>query len=86
MKKSQSPAPAVFARGHHCVAKVESGGGARQGFLDGRGAREDGSSTRAFPHTHHYPVRTDPEKMWEEGNVMLGFDAKELSRIRLSAR
>jgi hypothetical protein len=43
-------------------------------------------STRAFPPTHHYPVRIDPEEMWEEGNVMMGFDTKELSRIRLLAR
>jgi predicted TIM-barrel fold metal-dependent hydrolase len=35
------------------------------------------SSTRTIPLLHHYPVRTDVEEMWEEGNVMLGFDAEE---------
>ena len=35
------------------------------------------ASTRVIPLLHHYPVRTDPEAMWEEGNVMLGFDAEE---------
>lgn len=35
------------------------------------------SSTRTIPLLHHYPVRTDTEEMWEEGKVMLGFDADE---------
>jgi predicted TIM-barrel fold metal-dependent hydrolase len=35
------------------------------------------ASTRVIPLQHHYPVRTDPEEMWEEGRVMLGFDAEE---------
>src|SRR5882672_4275236 len=35
------------------------------------------ASTRVIPLMHHYPVRTDPEEMWEEGQVMLGFDAEE---------
>lgn len=35
------------------------------------------ASTRVIPLMHHYPVRTDPEEMWEEGKVMLGFDAEE---------
>jgi predicted TIM-barrel fold metal-dependent hydrolase len=35
------------------------------------------ASTRTIPLLHYYPVRTDPEKMWEEGHVMLGFDAEE---------
>src|SRR5262249_44368025 len=26
---------------------------------------------------HHHPVSTEPEEMWEHGNVMLGFDAEE---------
>ena len=26
---------------------------------------------------HHHPVSTEPEKVWEHGNVMLGFDAEE---------
>ncbi len=35
------------------------------------------ASSRVIPLLHHYPVRTDPEEMWEEGQVMLGFDAEE---------
>ena len=35
------------------------------------------ASTRTIPLLHTYPVRTDVEEMWEEGNVMLGFDADE---------
>jgi predicted TIM-barrel fold metal-dependent hydrolase len=35
------------------------------------------ASTRTFPLLHHYPVRTDTEALWEEGRVMLGFDAEE---------
>ena len=35
------------------------------------------ASTRVIPLQHYYPVRTDPEEMWEEGRVMLGFDAEE---------
>jgi predicted TIM-barrel fold metal-dependent hydrolase len=35
------------------------------------------ASTRVIPLLHTYPVRTDPEEMWEEGHVMLGFDAEE---------
>ena len=35
------------------------------------------ASTRVIPLRHHYPVRTDPERMWDEGHVMLGFDAEE---------
>jgi predicted TIM-barrel fold metal-dependent hydrolase len=35
------------------------------------------ASTRTIPLLHYYPVRTDTEEMWEEGNVMLGFDAEE---------
>ncbi len=35
------------------------------------------ASTRVITLLHHYPVRTDPEEMWEEGQVMLGFDAEE---------
>ena len=35
------------------------------------------ASTRTIPLLHHYPVRTDTEEMWEEGNIMLGFDAEE---------
>ena len=35
------------------------------------------ASALTFPLVHTYPVTTDPEKMWEEGEVMLGFDAEE---------
>jgi predicted TIM-barrel fold metal-dependent hydrolase len=35
------------------------------------------SSTLTIPLLHYYPVRTDVEEMWKEGNVMLGFDAEE---------
>jgi predicted TIM-barrel fold metal-dependent hydrolase len=35
------------------------------------------ASTRTIPLLHYYPVRTDTEELWEEGNVMLGFDAEE---------
>jgi hypothetical protein len=35
------------------------------------------ASTRVIPLLHHHPVSTEPEEMWEHGNVMLGFDAEE---------
>src|ERR1700737_22495 len=35
------------------------------------------ASTRVIPLLHLYPVSTEPEEMWEQGNVMLGFDAEE---------
>ena len=35
------------------------------------------ASTRTLPLSYHYPIRTDPEEMWEEGHVLLGFDAEE---------
>ena len=35
------------------------------------------ASTRVIPLLHHYPVSTEPEEMWQHGNVMLGFDAEE---------
>ena len=35
------------------------------------------ASTKTVPLTNYYPVRTDPEEMWEEGHVLLGFDAEE---------
>ena len=35
------------------------------------------ASTRTFPLLHYYPVRTDTEVLWDEGKVMLGFDAEE---------
>ena len=44
------------------------------------------ASTRTIPLLHYYPVRTDPEEMWKEGNVMLGFDAEERGIQRLPHR
>lgn len=41
------------------------------------------ASTRTIPLLHHYPVRTDVEEMWEEGKVMLGFDAEERLVLKL---
>lgn len=35
------------------------------------------ASTRTLPLSYHYPIRTDPEEMWEDANVVLGFDAEE---------
>jgi predicted TIM-barrel fold metal-dependent hydrolase len=35
------------------------------------------ASTRTIPLLHYYPVRTDTEELWQEGKVMLGFDAEE---------
>lgn len=35
------------------------------------------ASSRVIPLLHHFPVRTDTEDLWEEGKVMLGFDAEE---------
>src|ERR1700733_7542167 len=35
------------------------------------------ASSRVIPLLHKYPVRTDTEELWEEGRVMLGFDAEE---------
>ena len=37
----------------------------------------EASSPGVIPLLHAYPVRTDTEEMWEEGKVMLGFDAEE---------
>ena len=42
------------------------------------------ASTRVIPLLHHYPVSTEPEELWEHGNVMLGFDAEE--RLILKCR
>jgi predicted TIM-barrel fold metal-dependent hydrolase len=44
------------------------------------------ASTRTIPLLHYYPVRTDPEEMWKEGKVMLGFDAEERGIQRLPHR
>ena len=42
------------------------------------------ASTRTIPLMHYYPVRTDTEEMWNEGRVMLGFDAEERLIRKLS--
>ena len=59
------------------LSQHEGGRRARQGLVDGRGAGEDGGLDADVPLLHYYPVRTDVEEMWEEGHVMLGFDAEE---------
>ena len=41
------------------------------------------ASTRTIPRVHFYPVRTDPEEMWKEDRVLLGFDADECGIQRL---
>jgi predicted TIM-barrel fold metal-dependent hydrolase len=35
------------------------------------------ASSRVIPLLHHYPVRTDTDELWDEGKIMLGFDAEE---------
>jgi predicted TIM-barrel fold metal-dependent hydrolase len=44
------------------------------------------ASTRVIALQHYYPVRTDAEAMWEEGHVMLGFDADERGVCKLPER
>lgn len=44
------------------------------------------ASTRVIALLHHYPVHTDAEAMWEEGHVMLGFDADERGVRQLPER
>ena len=44
------------------------------------------ASTRVIALQHYYPVRTDAEAMWEEGHVMLGFDADERGVRKLPER
>jgi hypothetical protein len=41
------------------------------------------ASASTSPVMRFYPVRTDPEKLWREGRVMLGFDADERGIQRL---
>jgi uncharacterized protein len=41
------------------------------------------ASTRTIPLVHFYPVRTDPEELWKQGRVLLGFDADERGVQRL---
>ena len=35
------------------------------------------ASAKVIPLLHTYPVHTEPEELWAEGRVMLGFDAEE---------
>ncbi len=35
------------------------------------------ASTKVIALQHYYPVRTDPEELWEDSHAMLGFDADE---------
>ena len=35
------------------------------------------ASAKVIPLLHTYPVHTEPEELWAEGGVMLGFDAEE---------
>lgn len=35
------------------------------------------ASAKVIPLLHTYPVHTEPEELWKEGRVMLGFDAEE---------
>ncbi len=44
------------------------------------------ASTRVIALQHYYPLRTDAEDMWEEGHVMLGFDADERGARKLPER
>lgn len=41
------------------------------------------ASSRVIPLLHHHPVSTEPEEVWEHGNVMLGFDAEERMILKL---
>jgi predicted TIM-barrel fold metal-dependent hydrolase len=44
------------------------------------------ASTRVIALQHYYPVRTDAAKMWQEGRVLLGFDADERGVLKLPER
>jgi predicted TIM-barrel fold metal-dependent hydrolase len=44
------------------------------------------ASTRVIALQHYYPVRTDAVDMWEQGHVMLGFDADERGVRKLPER
>ena len=41
------------------------------------------ASTRVIPLLHQYPVSTEPEEVWEHGNVKLGFDAEDPLILKL---
>ena len=44
------------------------------------------ASTRVIALQHYYPVRTDAVDMWEQGHVLLGFDADERGVRKLPER
>ncbi len=44
------------------------------------------ASSKVIALQHYYPVPTDPEELWEECKVMLGFDADERGIQRLPER
>jgi predicted TIM-barrel fold metal-dependent hydrolase len=44
------------------------------------------SSSRVIALQHFYPIRTDAEKFWADGRVMLGFDADERGVRRMPER
>ena len=44
------------------------------------------ASTKVIALQHYYPVRTDPEELWEESHAMLGFDADERGVQQLPER
>ncbi len=44
------------------------------------------ASTKVIALQHFYPVRTDPEELWKESHVMLGFDADERGVQQLPER
>ncbi|MBK6960379.1 MAG: hypothetical protein IPH23_03820 [Gammaproteobacteria bacterium] len=55
----------------------ESGQAHGKASSDGGGAGKLEASALHHAAAAQIPVRTDPEEMWEEGGVMLGFDAEE---------
>ena len=55
--------------------RVDAGGSAV--LASSRRMFRSKASARVIALQHYYPVRTDAEAMWEEGHVMLGFDADE---------
>jgi predicted TIM-barrel fold metal-dependent hydrolase len=85
-----APILAPWLDNHMFVAAALIGFGAMQRYPDLKVSMAHGkaswmeeviekmeASTRTLPLSYHYPIRTDPEEMWEEGNVLLGFDAEE---------
>jgi predicted TIM-barrel fold metal-dependent hydrolase len=85
-----SPILSPWLDNHMFVAAALIGFGAMQRYPDLKVALPHGkaswmeeviekmeASTRTLPLLYHYPIRTDPEAMWEEGKVLLGFDVEE---------